>query len=88
MPLNCRFEVEKVREKQNSIEKKNVVIFIICIIFSLLALGRLFLDMAVSVYMALSGADRTNNTRRFWSMGSSWFFLLLSCTLVIFILSL
>lgn len=88
MPLNCRFEVEKVREKQDSIEKNNVVIFLVCIIFSLLALGRLFLDMAVSVYTVLSGVDRTNNTRRFWSTGSSWFFLLLSCTLIIFILAL
>lgn len=88
MPLNCRLDVEKVREKQNSTEKKNVVIFVVCIIFSVLALGRLFLEMAVSVYMALSGVDRTNNSGKFWSTGSSWFFLLLSCTLVIFILAL
>ncbi|KAH7519747.1 hypothetical protein FEM48_Zijuj08G0070000 [Ziziphus jujuba var. spinosa] len=83
-----RSEVEKVRERQNSIEDKNIVIFVVCIIFSLLALLRFFLDMAVSVYMALSVQRTTNNSGKFCSTGSSWFFLLLSCTLILFILAL
>ncbi|KAF4381091.1 hypothetical protein F8388_012013 [Cannabis sativa] len=82
-----RYEVEKVREKQISIDDKNIVIFLLCLIFSLLAVVKLFVDMAGSVYKALS-ADRLNDSRKFCWMSSSWLFLLLSCILTLFILSL
>ncbi|XP_062073187.1 SUN domain-containing protein 4 [Humulus lupulus] len=82
-----RYEVDKVREKQMSIDNKNVLIFLLCLIFSLLAVVRLFIDTAASVYKALS-ADRINNSRKFCWMSSSWLFLLLSCILTLFILSL
>ncbi|XP_024031602.1 SUN domain-containing protein 4 [Morus notabilis] len=86
-----RYEVEKVREKQMSIENKNIIIFIVCLIFSSLAVVRLFIDVAASVYKALS-AERTNNChsnswKKFCWISSSWFFLLLSCILIFFILS-
>jgi hypothetical protein len=85
--LICRSEVEKVREKQVSVDNKGVVIFLICIIFSLLALVRLFIDIAVSVYTAF-GVHTTDKSRKFCSMSSSWIFLLVSCILVLLILSL
>ncbi|XP_048436688.1 SUN domain-containing protein 4-like isoform X2 [Pyrus x bretschneideri] len=83
-----RSEVERVREKQISVDNKGILIFLICIIFSLLALVRLFTEMAVSVYMALSVDRTTEKPRKFCSMSSSWLFLLVSCILVLFILSL
>lgn len=76
-----------MREKQISVDNKGIVIFLVCIIFSLLALVRLFIDMAVSVYMSLS-VERTEKSRKFCWMSSSWLFLLVSCMLVLFILSL
>ncbi|KAM1105390.1 hypothetical protein EV2_002422 [Malus domestica] len=83
-----RSEVEKVREKQISVDNKGILIFLICIIFSLLALVRLFTEMAVSVYMVLSVDRATEKPRKFCWMSSSWLFLLVSCILVLFILSL
>ncbi|XP_061365779.1 SUN domain-containing protein 4-like isoform X2 [Gastrolobium bilobum] len=44
-----RYEVEKVRGKQISLENKGVVVFLVCCIFSLLAILRISLDLAVSV---------------------------------------
>lgn len=85
--LICRSEVEKVREKQMSVDNKGVVIFLICIMFSLLALVRLFIDIAVTVYTAF-GVHTTDKSRKFCSMSSSWVFLLVSCILVLLILSL
>ncbi|XP_068320495.1 SUN domain-containing protein 4-like [Pyrus communis] len=85
-----RSEVEGVREKQASVDNKGVIIFLICIIFSLLALVRLFTEMAVSVCMMASSVDTTTEkSRKFcWTSSSSWIFLLVSCILVLFILSL
>ena len=87
MAFDYRYEVEKVRQKQMSIENKNIIIFLLCLIFSFLAVVRLFVDMAVSGYKALS-VERANNSRKFCWMGSSWFFLLLSCIVTLLILSL
>ncbi|KAM1042503.1 hypothetical protein PS2_033677 [Malus domestica] len=85
-----RCEVERVREKQASVDNKGIIIFLICIIFSLLALVRLFTEMAVSVCMMASSVDpTTEKSRKFcWTSSSSWIFLLASCILVLFILSL
>lgn len=77
-----------MREKQISVDNKGILIFLICIIFSLLALVKLFTEMAVSVYMALSVDRTTEKPRKFCWMSSSWLFLLVSCILVLFILSL
>lgn len=83
-----RYEVEKVREKQMSIDNKSIVIFIVCMIFSLLAVLRLFIDVAASVYKALSVEGTNNSRKKFcWMSCSSWIFLLLSCILTLFILS-
>lgn len=86
----CRSEVERVREKQASVDNKGIIIFLICIIFSLLALVRLFTEMAVSVCMMASSVDTTTEkSRKFcWTSSSSWIFLLVSCILALFILSL
>ncbi|VVA24738.1 PREDICTED: SUN domain-containing [Prunus dulcis] len=82
-----RSEVEKVREKQQSVDNKGIIIFLVCLIFSLLALVKLFIDMAFSVYMAFS-VHRTDQSRKFCRLSSSWLFLLVSCILVLFISSL
>ncbi|KAM1682614.1 hypothetical protein EV1_033549 [Malus domestica] len=85
-----RCEVERVRVKQASVDNKGIIIFLICIIFSLLALVRLFTEMAVSVCMMASSVDpTTEKSRKFcWTSSSSWIFLLASCILVLCILSL
>lgn len=74
-----------------SIENKNIIIFIVCLIFSLLAVVRLFIDVAASIYKALSAEStdncHTNSWKKFCWISSSWFFLLLSCILIFFILS-
>ncbi|KAM5550132.1 SUN domain-containing protein 4 [Rosa sericea] len=82
-----RSEVEKVREKQISVDNKGVVIFVVCVLFSLLALARLFIDIVGSVYSAFS-VHTTEKSRKFCLMSSSWVSLLVSCILVLFILSL
>ncbi|KAG6719485.1 hypothetical protein I3842_03G008100 [Carya illinoinensis] len=81
-----RSQVDKVKEDQFSMENKGVVVFVVCLIFSVLALVRLFLDLAVSVYMALS-VHRINESGKFCWMSSPWLFLLFSCSTIIFILS-
>lgn len=78
---NYRSDIEKVQEKQISMENKNILVFLVCLIFSLLAVLRLIVDTAFSV-------NRTNDPKNFFSMSSSWNFLLLSCVFIIFILSL
>ncbi|KAB1210978.1 hypothetical protein CJ030_MR6G019631 [Morella rubra] len=81
-----RSQVEKVQENQMSMENKSIIVFFVCIVFSILALVRLFLGMAMSVYRAVS-VHRTNMSGKFCWMNSSWLFLLLSCSIIIFILS-
>ncbi|XP_050364846.1 SUN domain-containing protein 4 isoform X2 [Argentina anserina] len=81
-----RSEVEKVREKQISVDNKGVVIFVVCVLFSLLALARLFIDILVSVYTAFS-VHTTEKSRKFCLLSSSWVSLLVSCIIVLFILS-
>nr|XP_027094141.1 SUN domain-containing protein 4-like [Coffea arabica]XP_027094143.1 SUN domain-containing protein 4-like [Coffea arabica]XP_027094144.1 SUN domain-containing protein 4-like [Coffea arabica]XP_027094145.1 SUN domain-containing protein 4-like [Coffea arabica]XP_027094146.1 SUN domain-containing protein 4-like [Coffea arabica]XP_027094147.1 SUN domain-containing protein 4-like [Coffea arabica]XP_027094148.1 SUN domain-containing protein 4-like [Coffea arabica]XP_027094149.1 SUN domain-contai len=77
-----RLEVEKVRRNQVHMENKGIVIFLVCLTFGFFALVRLlFVDMALSMY-------RSQNSGKFWSLGSSWFLLLLSCSITIIILSL
>ncbi|KAL3513285.1 hypothetical protein ACH5RR_026002 [Cinchona calisaya] len=76
-----RLEVEKVRRNQIHMENKGIVIFLVSLTFGFFALVRLFVDMVLSIY-------RSQNSRKFWSLGSSWFLLLLSCSITITILSL
>ncbi|TKY49911.1 slp1 protein [Spatholobus suberectus] len=82
-----RSEVEKIRDNQVSLENKGVVVFSVCVIFSLLAILRLSLDILMSIYRVLS-FDRTITSRKFCQGSSSWFFLLLSCSIIIFTLTL
>lgn len=81
-----RSQIDKIRDNQTSMENKGIIVFLVCLIFSVLALVRLFLGLAVSVYKALS-FRRTNTSGKFCGMSSSWLFLLLSCSSIIFILS-
>ncbi|KAK7334445.1 hypothetical protein VNO80_26202 [Phaseolus coccineus] len=82
-----RSEVEKVRENQVSMENKSVVVFCVCVIFSFLAILRLSLDMIMSIYRVFS-FERTVTSRKFCLGISSWFLLLLSCSIIIFTLTL
>ncbi|KAL1292511.1 hypothetical protein HN51_053102 [Arachis hypogaea] len=81
-----RSEVENVRENQEYLENKGVVVFLVSAIFSLLAILRLFLDTAMSIYRTLS-YQKTNNSRKFCEASSPWLLLLLTCTIIIFILT-
>ncbi|KNA13326.1 hypothetical protein SOVF_116020 [Spinacia oleracea] len=89
MQLDCllkdnamlRSDVRKVQEKQFYMESKGIVVFLISVIFGILALVMLFSDIVNSVY-------RSEKPRKFCSMKSSWFFLFLSCSFTIVILSL
>ncbi|XP_027353493.1 SUN domain-containing protein 4-like isoform X2 [Abrus precatorius] len=82
-----RSEVDKVRRKQASLENKGIVVFLVCCIFSLLAMVRLSLDLATSIYRGLS-VNRTIYSRKFCAVCSSWYLLLLNCIIIIFILTL
>uniref|UniRef100_A0A6N2MKT2 Uncharacterized protein n=1 Tax=Salix viminalis TaxID=40686 RepID=A0A6N2MKT2_SALVM len=52
--LILRSKVERVLEKQKSMENKGIAVFLICLIFGTLAFVRLFVDLLLSVYMAFS----------------------------------
>ncbi|KAJ7982572.1 Galactose-binding domain-like [Quillaja saponaria] len=82
-----RSEVEKVQENQAALENKGIVVFMICLVFLLLASVRLLLDIAMSVYKILS-FDRTAKSGKFCPGSCSWLFLLCSCSIIILILSL
>ncbi|CAK8564724.1 unnamed protein product [Lathyrus sativus] len=75
-----RNEVERVLENQVSLENKGVLVFCVCVIFSLFAILKLSLDMIMSI-------DGAIKSRKFCQCSSSWFILLLSCNIIIFILT-
>ncbi|CAA2987109.1 SUN domain-containing 4-like isoform X1 [Olea europaea subsp. europaea] len=76
-----RLEVERVRKNQLHIENKGIFIFLLCIAFAFLALLRMLTELIFSVY----GSQKS---RKFCSNGSSWFYLLLSSSITLIILSL
>lgn len=76
-----RKEVEKVQRNQVHMENKGIIIFLVCSFFGLLAVVKLLVDTVLSNY-------RSENSRKFCSESYSWYFLLLSSTLTIIILSL
>ncbi|XP_052176866.1 SUN domain-containing protein 4-like isoform X2 [Diospyros lotus] len=76
-----RSEVQKVQENQIYMENKGIAVFLVCLIFGIFVLVRLLVDLTLSVCSL-------EHSRRFCTAGSSWFFLLLSCSIVIIILSL
>ncbi|KAL2326521.1 hypothetical protein Fmac_025579 [Flemingia macrophylla] len=80
-------EVDEVRRKQESLENKGVVVFLVCCIFLLLVILRLFLDLAASACRVLN-VDRKDFSRKFCVASSSWLLLLLNCIIIIFILTL
>lgn len=75
-----RMEVEKVRQRQIHMENKGIVVFLVCIVFGILALSRLFTDMFSSFYRS--------QPRKFCSERSSWYFVLLCTCIIIIIISL
>ncbi|MED6205113.1 hypothetical protein PIB30_015018 [Stylosanthes scabra] len=81
-----RSEVENVRENQAYLENKGVLVFLVCALFWFLAILRLFLDTAMSIYTTQS-YHKTNNSRKFCQGSSSWLLLLFTCTIIIFILT-
>ncbi|XP_058194108.1 SUN domain-containing protein 4 [Rhododendron vialii] len=76
-----RSEVEKVRANQIHMENKGIVIFLVCLFFGLLALVKVFTGIVLSIYY------RSGNPGNFCTISSSWFCLLLSCSIVTIILS-
>ncbi|PKI41165.1 SUN domain-containing protein 4-like [Punica granatum] len=84
-----RSEVEKVKERQVSMENKGVVVFLVCAVFGLVALARVLVDMAGSFCTAFLSVHRMDDEpRKFCRVSSSWLLLLLSCSAILFILSL
>ncbi|XP_057793769.1 SUN domain-containing protein 4 [Salvia miltiorrhiza] len=81
-----RSEVETVRRDQTHMENKGILIFLVCVVFGFLAIVRSFADMAVQNMNVNSWSDCIS--RKFCSEKSSWFYLLLSCSITIIILSL
>ncbi|XP_038890740.1 SUN domain-containing protein 4-like [Benincasa hispida] len=77
-----RSEIERVQKNQTSLENKGIVVFLVCLIFSSFAIFRLFLHIVLRVY------ERTNNSRKFCCVSPSWYLLLLSCCIILFIQSL
>lgn len=75
-----RMEMEKVRQRQIHMENKGIVVFLVCIVFGILALSRLFIDMFLSFYRS--------QPRKFCSERSSWYFVLLCTCIIIIIISL
>ncbi|MED6217778.1 hypothetical protein PIB30_020748 [Stylosanthes scabra] len=82
-----RSEVEKVREKQVSLENKGVVIFFICCIFAMVAILRLILDLTASIFRVLSD-NRRVHSGKFCDGRYPWYLLLFSSSVIIFILTL
>jgi len=82
-----RLEVEKVKEKQKHMESKGVVVFLVCLVFGILALVRLFVESIIIIGLSFY-CRRTEKPKEFCSMGSSWFLLLMSCSIILVIISL
>ncbi|KAG8633519.1 SUN domain-containing protein 4 isoform X2 [Manihot esculenta] len=85
--LALRSMVEGVQRKQISMENKGIAIFSICLSFGFLAFARLLVDIWLSLYKAFS-VQRTEKSRKFCWMSSSWLLLLFSCSIILLILSL
>ncbi|KAM7477280.1 hypothetical protein LguiB_024523 [Lonicera macranthoides] len=81
-----RLEVKKVKDNQREMESKGMVAFLVCLIFGILALVRLFVESIIIVFSFY--CTRTEKSRKFCSMGSSWFLLLASCSIILVIISL
>ncbi|KAL9234241.1 hypothetical protein vseg_009131 [Gypsophila vaccaria] len=77
-----RSDVRQVRENQVYMENRGIVVFLISVIFGVLAIVMLLRDILVhSVY-------RLQDSGKFWWVRSSWMFLFLSCSTIVIILSL
>ncbi|KAE8687868.1 Galactose-binding protein isoform 10 [Hibiscus syriacus] len=84
---DLRWKVEKVLERQTSMENKFMAVFVVTLVFGLFAIVRLLVDMLLSIYMSFISVERMEKPRKFWSRSSSWLLLLCSCSIIIFILS-
>ncbi|KAI9099567.1 hypothetical protein K1719_024572 [Acacia pycnantha] len=82
-----RAEVEKVQKNQRSLENKGIIMFFVSSIFLLVAIVRLSVDITVSVYRIVMSVDRTDKSGKFCATSSSWFLLLLSSSIIVFILT-
>ncbi|CAM8989180.1 unnamed protein product [Rhodiola kirilowii] len=92
-----RLELEKAHRNQKWVENKGFVMFFICMIFASLSIARLFVDVIASVYNTCFGGVKGcaeeyrtegEKSRKFCYMSSSWFFLLINCVILMFIISL
>ncbi|KAL4379301.1 hypothetical protein GQ457_02G023860 [Hibiscus cannabinus] len=84
---DLRLKVEKVSEGQTSMENKFMAVFVVTLVFGLLACVRVMVDMWLSIYRSFISIQRMEKPWKFWSCSSSWLFLLCSCSIIIFILS-
>ncbi|KAL1542744.1 SUN domain-containing protein 4 [Salvia divinorum] len=83
-----RSEVETVRRDQTHMENKGIVIFLVCVGFGFMAIVRSFADLMIHNMNMDVNSLSDCVSRKFCSEKSSWFYLLLSCSITIIILSL
>ncbi|OAY75835.1 uncharacterized protein slp1 [Ananas comosus] len=74
-----RWEVEEVRDKQFDMEKRSLAVIFLCFVFGCLAITKLFLGVLLSI-CRLYGSEKFCNTNYGWLM------LLLSSSIIAFIL--
>ncbi|CAL1409753.1 unnamed protein product [Linum trigynum] len=81
--LDLRTRIEKVEENQVWLENKGIVVFSVCLVFGLVAILRVLVEMLQMTVFSDS---------LYWKFSSlscsSWMVLLLSCSIIILILSL
>ncbi|XP_047325690.1 SUN domain-containing protein 4-like [Impatiens glandulifera] len=92
---DLRVEIEKVRVDEMHMQNKEMVIFLICIVFGGLAILMVIIDSIIRLLLLLlllckssSSSSSSKGSRKFCSLSYSWTFLLLSCAIIAIILSL
>lgn len=78
-PLTCRSEFEAVRDHQIDMENRGFVVIFITFVSGCLAAVKLFVGVSLSFF-------KLHDPVKFYRTSSAWFFLLLSSSIIAFIL--
>ncbi|TYI16700.1 hypothetical protein ES332_A08G272200v1 [Gossypium tomentosum] len=84
---DLRWEIEKVWERQTSMENKFMAVFVVTLLFGLFAFVRLLVDMLLSIFKSFISVETLEKPWKFCSSSYSWLLLLCSCSIILFILS-
>ncbi|ONK70514.1 uncharacterized protein A4U43_C05F34490 [Asparagus officinalis] len=77
--IMIRSEFQRVRDHQVDMENRDFVVIFMSFIFGSLAAAKLFIGVFLSIF-------RTQNYVQFYQTNSAWFFLLLSSSIIAFVL--